>query len=223
VLSEADDGTETLRNAGTGVVCLLPVFTLLGAFSVLGVSARVIGPGEKGLPGESEVRAGLPGGAVFLLDGSASRLSLGGSVDRELIECSAARELEGGSEDRELLGVIERCVALDFNDNRDPSDFCISRGPIEDLLGEERRKLAFLISCGVHVMKRLVTLELTRLLSVQSFDLPLFGENTFLWKENKRLMKSDMRRLTMGISSEKSVVRRFRRCAKVTVYLHKLK
>jgi hypothetical protein len=41
---------------------------LLGAFSVLGVSDRVTGAGEKGLPGESEVRAGLPGGEVFLLD-----------------------------------------------------------------------------------------------------------------------------------------------------------
>lgn len=63
-----------MRTAGRGVVCLLPVFTLLGAFSVLGVTARVIGPGEKGLPGESEVRtfvrAGLPGGEVVLLEGS---------------------------------------------------------------------------------------------------------------------------------------------------------
>ena len=60
---------------------MLPVFTLLGAFSVLVVSARVIGPGEKGLPGESEVRtfvrAGLLGGEVVLLDASASRLPLG--------------------------------------------------------------------------------------------------------------------------------------------------
>jgi len=30
-----------------------------------------------------------------------------------------------------------------------------------------------------------------------------------------------MRRLTTGIRSEKCVVRRFRRCANVTVYLHK--
>jgi hypothetical protein len=71
VFSEDVAGKETLQTAGTGVVCLLPVFTLLGAFSVLGVTARVIGPGDKGLPGESEVRAfggaGLPGGEVGLL------------------------------------------------------------------------------------------------------------------------------------------------------------
>jgi hypothetical protein len=172
---------------------LLPVFTLLGVFSVLGVSARVIGPGEKGLSGESEVRtferAGLPGGEVVLLDGSASRLLLGGSEDRELLECGAVRELVGGSEDRELLGGIVHSVALGLNDNRDPLDVCISRGPTEDLLGEDLRKLAFLISCGVHVMKRLEALELTGLISSKSFDLPLFGENTFLWKENYRLMK----------------------------------
>jgi hypothetical protein len=142
-------------------------------------------------------------------------------VDRELIVCGAAREIVGGSEDRELLGEIVYCVALDFSENRDPTDFCVSCGPTEDLLTEERRKLAFLSSCGVHVMKRLVTLELTWLLSMNSFDLPLFGENTFLWKENKRLMKSDMRRLTTGISSEKRVVKRFRLCVNVIVYLHK--
>jgi hypothetical protein len=163
----------------------------------------------------------LPGGEVFLLDGSASRLSLGGSVDRELIECGAARELVGGSEDRELLGGIVYCVALDFSDKRDPTDFCVSCGSTEDLLIEERRKLAFLSSCGVHVMKRLATLGLTRLVSIQSFDLPLFGENAFLWKENKRLMKSNMRRLTTGISSEKRVVKRFCLCVNVLVYLHK--
>ena len=105
---------------------MLPVFTLLGAFCVLVVSASVIGPGEKGLPGESEVRtfvrAGLLGGEVVLLDGSALGLSLGGSVDRELLECSAGRELVGGSEDRELLGGIVHCVVLGLNDNRDPSD-----------------------------------------------------------------------------------------------------
>lgn len=168
---------------------MLPVFTLLGAFSVLVVSARVIGPGEKGLPGESEVRtfvrAGLLGGEVVLLDGSASRLALGGSVDRELLECGAGRELVGVSEERELLGGIVHCVALGLSDNRDPVDDCISRGPIEDLLGEDLRKLAFLTSCGVHIMKRLVVaLEFSGLLSAKSFDLPLFGENTFLWKEN---------------------------------------
>lgn len=95
---------------------MLPVFTLLGAFSVLVVFARVIGPGEKGLPGESEVRtfvrAGLPGGEVVLLDGSASKLLLSGSVDRELLEYGAGRKLVGGSEDRELLGGIVRCVVL---------------------------------------------------------------------------------------------------------------
>lgn len=183
VFSEADAGKETSQTAGTGVVCLLPVFTLLGAFSVLVVSARVIGPGEKGLPGESEVRTfvrvGPLGGEVVLLYGSASRLWLGGSVDRELLECGAGRELVGGSEDRELLGGILHCVGLGLNDNRDSVDVCISRGPTEDLLGEDLRKLAFLISCGVHVMKRLVALGLTGLISSKSFDLPLFGENTF--------------------------------------------
>jgi len=78
VFPEADAGKEITRTTGTGVVCLLPVFTLLGAFSVLVVSVSVIGPGEKDLPGESEVRtfvrAGLPGGEVVLLDGSACRL-----------------------------------------------------------------------------------------------------------------------------------------------------
>jgi hypothetical protein len=48
------------------------VFTLLGAFSVLGVTAGVINGGDKGLLGESEVRAfggaGLLGGEVGLLD-----------------------------------------------------------------------------------------------------------------------------------------------------------
>jgi len=126
VFPEADAGKEITRTAGAGVVCLLPVFTLLGAFSVLVVSVSVIGPGEKDLPGESEVRtfvrAGLPGGEVVPLDGSAYRLWLGGSVDRELLECSAGRELVGGSEDLELLGGIVHCVALGLNDNRDPID-----------------------------------------------------------------------------------------------------
>jgi hypothetical protein len=72
VFSEGDAGNEALRIAGTGVTCLLPVFTLLGAFSVLGVTAGVINSGDKGLLGESEVRAfggaGLLGGEVGLLD-----------------------------------------------------------------------------------------------------------------------------------------------------------
>jgi hypothetical protein len=108
---------------------------------------------------------------------------LGGSVDRELLECGAGCELVGGSEDREPIGIVH-CVALCLNDNRDPKDVCVSRGPTEDLLGEDLRKLAFLISCGVHVMKRLVALALTGFMSSESFDLPLFGEKTFLWKEN---------------------------------------
>lgn len=106
-------------------------------------------------------------------------MSLGGSVDRELLECGADRELVGGSEDRELLGGIVNCVALDLNDNCVTVDVFISRGPTVDLPGEDRRKLAFLSSCGVHVLKRLTALELTGLLSTNSFELPLFGENTF--------------------------------------------
>jgi hypothetical protein len=110
-------------------------------------------------------------------------------VDRELLECGADRELAGGSEDRELLGGIAFCVALDLYDDRDTVDVFISSGPTVDLPGDDRRKLAFLSSCGVHVMKRLTALELTGLISTNSFDLPLFGENTSLWKENKRLFK----------------------------------
>lgn len=60
-----------MRIAGIGVICLLPVFTSLGEFSVLGVTAGVIDGGDKGLLGESVVRAfggaGLLGGGVALL------------------------------------------------------------------------------------------------------------------------------------------------------------
>lgn len=108
-------------------------------------------------------------------------------MDRELLECGADRELVGDSEDRELLGGSVLCVALDLYDNCDTIE--VSRGPTVDLPGEDRRKLAFLSSCGVHVMKRLTALELTGLISTNSFELPLFGENKFLWKENKRLFK----------------------------------
>jgi hypothetical protein len=38
-------------------------------------------------------------------------------------------------------------------------------------------------------MKRLDALELTGSVSSEAFDLPLFDENTFLWKEKKELMK----------------------------------
>jgi hypothetical protein len=38
-------------------------------------------------------------------------------------------------------------------------------------------------------MKRLAALELTRSISSEAFDLPLFDENAFLWKEKKQLMK----------------------------------
>jgi hypothetical protein len=34
-------------------------------------------------------------------------------------------------------------------------------------------------------MKRLAAPELTELVSWEAFDLPLFGENTFLWKEKR--------------------------------------
>jgi hypothetical protein len=68
VFSEGDAGKKTLRTAGTGVVLLVPVFTLLGAFSVLYATAS----SNKGVLGESEVRtfggAGLLCGEVSLLD-----------------------------------------------------------------------------------------------------------------------------------------------------------
>lgn len=71
VFSEGDTGKKALRIAGTGVICLLPVSTLLGEFSVLGVTIGVIDGGDKGLLSESIVRAfggtGLPGGEVALL------------------------------------------------------------------------------------------------------------------------------------------------------------
>jgi len=35
------------------------------------------------------------------------------------------------------------------------------------------------------------------------------------------ILNTDMRRLTTGVRSVKCVIRRFRRCANVTVYLHK--
>jgi hypothetical protein len=57
------------------------------------------------------------------------------------------------------------------------------------VLREDWRKLAFLSSFGVHVMKRLAAVELTLLISSEAFDLPLFDENTFLWRE-KKLIKS---------------------------------
>lgn len=70
VFSEDDAGNKALRVAGTGVICLFSVFTLLGAFSVLGFTGGVIDGGDKGLLGEGVVRggAGLPGGEVVLLD-----------------------------------------------------------------------------------------------------------------------------------------------------------
>jgi hypothetical protein len=98
-------------------------------------------------------------------------------VARELLECSADRELVGGSEDRELAGGSVHCVALDRNVT---VGVFSSRGPTVDLLGEDRRKLVFLSSFGVHVMKRLAALELTGLISWKAFELPLFGGNIFL-------------------------------------------
>lgn len=169
-----------MRLACTGVVCLL-----LGACSVLDVTARFIDIGDKGLLGESELHtcgsAGLLGGEVGLLDENLARESSAGSVDRELLECSADRELLGGSEDRELVGGRVLCEIVDRNDKRAlrrDRVSCETGG--RALGGEDWRKLAFLSSFGVHVMKRLVTLELTGLISSEAFDLPLSDENTFL-------------------------------------------
>lgn len=157
---------------------MLPVFTLLGAFPVLGATAGA----NKDLLGESEVRtlgaAGLPAGEVSLLDENALGEWLGGSVT----ECSDGGEALGGREDRELAGGTIRCEAVFRNDSRDIIGDRAPRGPRNSaaLLREDWRKLAFLSNFGVHVMKRLDALELTRSISSEAIDLPLFDENTFL-------------------------------------------
>lgn len=161
---------------------MLPVFTLLGAFPVLGATAGA----NKDLLGESEVRtlggAGLPGGEVSLLDENALGEWLGGSVTLDLLECSVDGEALGGGEDRELAGATIRCEAVFRNDSRDIIGDRVPRGPRNSaaLLREDWRKLAFLSNLGVHVMKRLDALELTRSISSEAIDLPLFDENTFL-------------------------------------------
>lgn len=66
----------------------------------------------------------------------------------------------------------------------DRSNNC-DRGCAGLLGGDVRRKLAFLSSFGVHVMKRLAALELAGLMASEALDLPLTGENKFLWKEKR--------------------------------------
>jgi hypothetical protein len=191
IFCEGAAGHKFSRTARTGAVWLLPVFTLLGAFPVLGATAGA----NKDLLGESEVRtfgsAGLQGGELSLLDENALGESLGGSVALDLLECSDDGEALSGSEDGELVGETIRCEAVFRNDNRDIIGDRVSRGPRDSaaVLREDWRKLAFLSIFGVHVMKRLDALELIRSISSEAIDLPLFDENTFLWKEKKELMK----------------------------------